>query len=124
MARRSTGTRRFSTNPGRAKLLAQWAELVSKQTAAELAFERELCKAGVRYRFQHLIWKYIPDFALLDQMALVELDGDSHDSAEAKLKDAERDAWLKKQGWRVYRFRNEDAMRDAKGCVALVLGGV
>jgi very-short-patch-repair endonuclease len=126
MARRSTATppnRRFSQNPGRVGLLAKWAELISKQTPAELAFEKELAKAGVRYRFQHLVWKYIPDFALPDQMILVELDGESHDTAEARLKDEEKTVWLKKQGWKVYRFRNEDALRDAKGCVTLVMSG-
>jgi len=49
----------------------------------------------------------------LAQKLVVEADGATHDAADAKAKDAERDAWLKRAGYRVLRFSDD-----------LVIGGL
>ena len=38
---------------------------------------------------------------------VVEADGRTHETAEAKIKDAERDAWFRRAGFRVLRFPDE-----------------
>lgn len=124
MARKTSGRksngRKFSTNPAYVKLLSNWRELVDKQTVAELELERALSRFPVRYRFQHLIWRYIVDFTVPDLKVAIEVDGDTHNSPEAKERDLERDTWLTKQGWRVYRFRNEDVLRNSRGCLKTI----
>ena len=46
---------------------------------------------------------YVADFVCLRHRLIVEADGPFHDPAA----DAERDAWLKAQGFKVMRFRND-----------------
>ena len=55
-------------------------------------------------------WIYCPDLALV-----VEVDGDSHFSAEAVCHDQVRDAHLVALGLRVIRFTNDEIM-CTKGC--------
>ena len=113
--------RSFNSNPAYVRLLQNWRELTDKQTRAELVFERELAKLGLRYRFQDLKWRYIIDFTLPDQKIAIEIDGASHNSKEAKEKDEKRDAWLRGIGWKICRFTNEEVQESASGCVGRLL---
>ena len=63
---------------------------------------------GFKFKRQVLIGPYIADFVCADKKMIVELDGPLHDAAY----DARRDAYLEKQGYRVMRFKNEDAGWD------------
>jgi very-short-patch-repair endonuclease len=47
---------------------------------------------------------YVVDFLCIAAKVVVELDGPPHESPERRVKDAERDAWLKGQGFLVLRF--------------------
>jgi very-short-patch-repair endonuclease len=58
---------------------------------------------GLKFRRQLPIGRYVADFVCLRHRLIVEADGPHHDEA----RDAERDAWLSAQGFRVLRFRNE-----------------
>lgn len=49
---------------------------------------------------------------------VVELDGFSHDLSPAK--DAQRDAWMRGEGFTVLRFTNTDVSKNAEG-VALAI---
>lgn len=90
-------------------LLRNWAKLYSQQTEAEAALEPALASLGVPYRFQHPVWAagLFPDFVLLHQRVVIEVDDKSHRSK--KKADAERTAKLKKLGWKVVRCTNEEA---------------
>lgn len=93
-------------------LLQRWAKLYSQQTPAEAALEPALASLGVPYRFQHPLWALgvFPDYVLLDQRVVIEVDDASHRRAAKKKADAERTAKLERQGWRVLRCSNEDAL--------------
>jgi very-short-patch-repair endonuclease len=57
---------------------------------------------GHRFRRQHPIGPYIADFACIEKLLLIELDGGQHqDQIEYDLK---RTKYLESQGWRVMRF--------------------
>jgi len=58
---------------------------------------------GLKFRRQLPIGRYVADFVCLRHRLIVEADGPHHDQA----RDAERDAWLHSQGFRVLRFKNE-----------------
>ena len=59
--------------------------------------------AGLKFRRQMVIGRYIVDFVCLRHRLIVEADGPQHDD---RIEDAERDAWLREQGFRVLRFAN------------------
>jgi very-short-patch-repair endonuclease len=50
---------------------------------------------------------YFADFVCLAQKIVVEADGRTHETADAKIKDADRDAWFRRAGFRVLRFPDE-----------------
>ena len=57
--------------------------------------------------------RYVVDFTHHAAKLVIEVDGGRHDLSEAELHDAERDAWLDAQGYRVLRIRDQDAFGDA-----------
>ncbi|MDW5415591.1 DUF559 domain-containing protein [Iodobacter sp. CM08] len=62
--------------------------------------------AGFKFRRQQVIGRYIVDFACMQVKVIIELDGSQHASAASN--DAERDACLKSQGYRVLRVWNNE----------------
>ena len=63
---------------------------------------------GVRFRRQHIIGQYVADFACLEKMLVVELDGGYHSLPEQQISDEQRTADLQEWGYRVIRFTNEE----------------
>lgn len=63
---------------------------------------------GVRFRRQHIIGQYVADFACLEKMLVVELDGGYHSLLEQQISDEQRTADLQEWGYRVIRFTNEE----------------
>ena len=63
---------------------------------------------GVRFRRQHIIGQYIADFACLEKMLIIELDGGYHSLPERQISDEQRTADLQEKGYRVIRFTNEE----------------
>lgn len=63
---------------------------------------------GVKFRRQHIIGQYIADFACLEKMLVIELDGGYHSLPERQVSDEIRAKYLQKQGYRVIRFTNEE----------------
>ena len=59
--------------------------------------------AGLKFRRQMVIGRYIADFVCLRHRLIVEADGPQ---LEDQIEDAVRDAWFREQGFRVLRFPN------------------
>lgn len=88
-------------------LQARARELRQAQTPQEQALWQHLRAKrfdGYKFRRQQPLGHYIVDFVCFGQKLIVELDGSQH--ANATQYDAQRDAWLKQQGFRVLRFWN------------------
>jgi very-short-patch-repair endonuclease len=62
---------------------------------------------GYGFRRQTPIGPYFADFVCLTRKIIVEADGRTHDTADAKIKDAERDAWFRCAGFLVLRFPDD-----------------
>ncbi len=67
---------------------------------------RDLKPYGARFRREAPIGPYIADFAWLSARVIVEVDGDSHETALGRTHDERRDAFLKEQGFEILRFDN------------------
>jgi very-short-patch-repair endonuclease len=52
---------------------------------------------------QHRIGRYRVDFAHIERTIVIEADGWHHRSPEGAARDAERDSWLRANGWLVLR---------------------
>jgi very-short-patch-repair endonuclease len=73
--------------------------------------------AGSRFRRQQIIFPYIVDFACLPARLIVETDGSQH--ADDR-RDAGRDAWLTRRGFRVLRFWNNDVLAQTEQVAAAI----
>ncbi len=65
---------------------------------------------GIKFRRQHPIGKYIADFCCPERKLVVELDGGQH-IAQAEA-DHRRTAFLRKRGYRVLRFWDNDVLAN------------
>ena len=92
-------------------------------TPAECALEPAVAALGEPYRVQHPFWRLgcFADFALLDRRVIIEVDGQSHNGLQAKIKDRLRDLALLRKGWRTVRISNAEAMSDPAGALSRAL---
>ncbi|MCE4567094.1 DUF559 domain-containing protein [Maribellus sp. CM-23] len=67
-------------------------------------------KLGVKFRRQHVIETFIPDFVALSIKLIVEVDGKIH--LKQKHRDKERTEFLEMMGYKVIRFTNEEVESD------------
>ena len=67
---------------------------------------------GCKFRRQHPVYDYIPDFVCIPLKLIIEVDGGYHDEAEQKVYDEERTSYLESEGYQVIRFTNEEVLLD------------
>jgi very-short-patch-repair endonuclease len=67
---------------------------------------------NAKFRRQMPIGPYVVDFACLEHRLVVESDGPAHERPDQQAHDAERDRFLKAQGFRVLRLP-DDLVRGA-----------
>jgi very-short-patch-repair endonuclease len=96
---------RHLLTPAEAKL---WARLRNRQLD------------GFKFRRQHIIGRFIPDFYCAQCRLIVEVDGDSHAEPDQAEYDRARTEWLNARGYIVIRFANRDILRDTD----VVLGAI
>ena len=76
--------------------------------------------AGLKFRRQHVLGRYVADFVCIPARLVIEIDGDTHDE-EARLRDAKRTDDIEQAGYRVIRFWNNYVLNDKDGGVAEVI---
>ena len=93
--------------------------LRGNMTDAEQVLWRELRKyrLGWRFRRQFPIPPYIVDFACVEARLIIEADGGQHARpGEHELRDRE----LRRQGWRILRFWNNDILANRQGVLRTI----
>jgi very-short-patch-repair endonuclease len=73
---------------------------------------------GYKFRRQEPIGIYIVDFVCFEKRIVVEVDGSQHQTE--KVKDKKRDQWLKKQGFKVLRFWNNEVLTNVAGVYEVI----
>ncbi len=76
---------------------------------------------GFKFRRQHGIGPYIADFYSVELGLVVEVDGDSHFSLEAKLYDERRTKYFQKHRIAVLRVTNLDVVRNIDGVLQMLI---
>jgi very-short-patch-repair endonuclease len=71
-----------------------------------------------RFRRQHPIGPYIADFACVEGMLVVELDGGQHQ--EQSDYDLQRTRFMQSCGWRVLRFWNNQVFESLDGVLSRI----
>ena len=97
-------------------------ELRARQTKAEALLWcglRGRRLSGLKFRRQYPIEPFIADFACIEKMFVVELDGGYHDYAYED--DLSRQTFIESNGWNVIRFSNEEVLSNVEAtliCIA------
>ena len=73
---------------------------------------------GISFRRQHAIGNYIVDFCSIKKKLVIELDGSLH--LEQDEYDLERTRYLNAQGYKVFRFCNNQVMNDIAGVIQTI----
>jgi DNA polymerase len=97
-----------------------------KPTYNERRLWEALRKLELNFRRQAPIGRFVVDFVQHASKLVVEIDGYYHQFEDRQTRDAERDAWLRTQGYRVLRVPDDDVTRDIDAVVARIreqLGG-
>ncbi len=72
---------------------------------------------GYKFRRQQPIGNYIVDFVCLEKRLVVEVDGGQH----ADQVDAQRDNWLRDEGFLVLRFWNHEVLKNIDSVKEMIL---
>jgi very-short-patch-repair endonuclease len=78
--------------------------------------------AGLKFRRQQPVGRFIVDFFCLEHGLVVELDGGQH--ALQTEADERRSAFLLGRGYRVLRFWDNEVMENIDGVLQRILGTV
>ncbi len=95
--------------------------LRARPTKAEMQMGRILTELPLTWRSQEVCRGYILDFYVPSARLCLEVDGSSHDSLAAQLKDAKRTYALAKEGISVVRFSNSQVFTKPDLVLAAVL---
>jgi len=104
-----------------ATLLERAKEMRKNPTKAEAKLWQELRgkKLGFKFRQQHPIHKFIPDFVCLEKRLIVEVDGELHQyQVDA---DVQRQLILEeKKGYHFLRFSNEEVLNNIENVLSQI----
>ena len=100
-----------TASPDRYMLLKEFAKKNKQHpTEAEKLLWEYLRGKNLWFKFnrQHIVGDYIVDFICIEKSLVVEVDGGYHSEYEQIQKDEMRTESLRRMGFRVIRFANED----------------
>ena len=72
---------------------------------------------GFKFRRQHPVAGYIPDFICLEKKLILEIDGEYHNVEDQQKFDKARENWLKENGFAMLRFTNDEVKNNLKEVV-------
>ncbi len=73
---------------------------------------------GLKFRRQYPIEPYIVEFACVEHHVIIETDGDYHEYVDER--DRLRQEQLQSQGWKVFRFSNEEVLGDVESAMVAI----
>ena len=116
------------TRPERSETAARARQLGLNMTDGERKLWSELRQFrrlyGLHVRRQAPIGPFIADFAIHSLRLVIEVDGEHHFSPEGMHRDARRDAWLSREGYKTLRFTTGDLENAFDGCIEEILRAV
>ena len=116
-----------STGPlsrARERVRVRARELRQSSPDAERAMWRALRDrrlGGCKFRRQHPVGRYFADFACVEALLVIELDGGQHFESDAIEADKRRTAELNRLGFRVLRFTDREALTEREAVLTRIL---
>jgi len=109
----------LNDNPGKIPYLLNHS---SKESYPEKIFREQLEIRNIKGWIQEYpIRRYSLDFAFLEKMIDVEIDGGTHYIEEVAKKDIERDLTLESMGWKIIRIEAKNIKKDIDSVMNLIM---
>ena len=83
-----------------------------------LWYELRRKNLGVKFRRQVIIGRYIVDFVCFEKKLIIEVDGGQHAQSQD---DDVRNKLLKRQGFEILRFWNNDVLGNREGVLQRII---
>ena len=102
-------------------------ELRQEQSEAERQLWRRLrgrLVGGFKFVRQEPFGPYFVDFVCREEKLVIEIDGATHSTDEERRRDAKREEFLCKLGYRITRFRNDEVYRNMEGVLETILAAL
>ncbi|WP_405377045.1 histidinol dehydrogenase [Nonlabens sp. Asnod3-A02] len=118
------GRQKYSYETARKSIYSTLKERASQmrknptETEALVWEELRNKKLDIKFRRQHIIDKYIVDFASVEKRLIVEIDGDIHLNQIEE--DRLRQDFLESQGFKVIRFTNDNVLNDLESVIETI----
>lgn len=80
--------------------------------------------AGIKFRIQHSIGKYIIDFYAPSKKLAIELDGEVHNWGNSAISDSEKELFLQSLGITILRFENKWVFNDPDYVITTIKASV
>ncbi|MBI0476596.1 endonuclease domain-containing protein [Sphingomonas sp. MA1305] len=77
-------------------------------------------QAGIKFRKQHPVGSYVADFYCSATRTIVEVDGETHNRGSRPAHDAQRDAFLIGNGYRILHVSATEVLRDVDAAAEAV----
>ena len=104
----------------RAREISELFEIIPLEEIMRKALKQKGIKAFPEYCLMEKgRLKYRLDFAIFSPHGKIDVECDDekwHGHPRQQAKDKERNAWLKRRGWKVVRFSGEEIRNNLKGC--------
>ncbi len=84
----------------------------AEETLWQLLRNRQI--SGYKFRRQHPVAGYIPDFVCLEKRLIVEIDGEYHNEVEQNKFDEYRSRWLQEHNYSIVRFTNDEVLKNTE----------
>lgn len=114
----------ITDSPGSWKILVEFAKNNRKNpTEAEDKLWQSVRNRkihGYKFRRQHPVNSYIPDFVCLERKLIIEIDGEYHDTVKQKEYDSLREKWLAAASYKMLRFTNEQVLNDIDSVIKAI----
>lgn len=106
----------------RAAEKAKRKELRNNMTPAEIILWSKLKDKGIGYKFrrQHSVEAFVLDFCCPVLKLAIEVDGESHFTDEARIRDNERQKIIKNYGFTFLRFTNKEITSNIGGVLSKI----
>jgi len=77
--------------------------------------------AGLKFRRQHHIGRYVADFYCRELDLIIELEGCVHDAPDQREYDTARFGYLEATGLRICRIQNDQVTKDIEATLRVIL---
>lgn len=97
----------------RRQMADQWERMMW-----QMLRNRQRCNQ--KFRREHTLGIYVADFYCASAKLVVEVDGSSHSTEQAKRYDSARDHWMQQQGIRILRFTCAQVENETQAVMAKI----